>query len=105
MLERDKSESVAIGSHVSIPHGDSQSRALVKKTGLAVMTYPEGISWNGERIRMVIGVASRGEDHLEILKRVAAIAADEESTDRRCGGRAVSKIKRPDVAGRSTGEY
>lgn len=51
MLERDKSESVAIGSHVAIPHGDSQSRVLVKKTGLAVITYPDGISWDGERVR------------------------------------------------------
>lgn len=92
ILERDKSDSVAIGSHVAIPHGDSQSRALVKRTGLVVMTYPEGISWNGERVRMVIGVASKGEDHLEILRRVAAIAADEESTDRLADSAAAEEL-------------
>ena len=92
MLERDKNESVAIGSYVTIPHGDSKSRPLVKKTGLAVMTYPDGISWNGERVRMAIGVASRGEDRLEILKRVAAIAADEESTDRLADSAAAEEL-------------
>lgn len=82
MLDRDSSDPVAVGSHVAIPHGDHESRALVKKTGLVVMTYPDGIDWNGEQVRLVIGVASKGEEHLEILKRVAAIAADEEAADR-----------------------
>lgn len=82
MLDWDNSDSVAVGSHVAIPHGDNESRALVKKTGLVVMAYPDGIDWNGERVRLVIGVASKGEEHLEILKRVAAIAADEEAADR-----------------------
>lgn len=82
MLERDRGDSAAVGSHVAIPHGDHESRALVKKTGLVVMAYPDGIDWYGERVRLVIGIASKGEDHLEILKRVAAIAADEEAADR-----------------------
>lgn len=82
MLERDRSASVAIGSHTAIPHGDNESRRFVKKTGLAVMTYPDGIDWNGERVRLVIGIASKGEDHLEILNRVSVIAADEEAADK-----------------------
>ena len=82
MLDRDSSDSVAVGSHAAIPHGDHESRALVKRTGLVVMTYPDGIDWNGRQVRLVIGVASKGEEHLEILKRVAAIAADEETSDR-----------------------
>lgn len=82
MLSRDSSDPVAVGSHVAIPHGDHKSRALVKKTGLVVMTYPDGIDWNGEQVRLVIGVASKGEDHLEILKRVAAIAPNGETADK-----------------------
>lgn len=82
MVERDKSASVAVGSHTAIPHGDSESRRFIRKTGLVVMTYPDGIDWNGEKVRLVIGIASGGEDHLEILKRVAAMAADEEAADR-----------------------
>ncbi len=81
MLERDKRDSVAVGSHAAIPHGDKEARRFVRKTGLAVMTYPDGIDWNGEKVRLVIGIASRGEEHLEILKRIAEIAQTEETTD------------------------
>lgn len=82
MLERDKGGSVAVGSHTAIPHSDNKAHKFVKKTGLAVMTYPDGIDWNGERVRLVIGIASNGEDHLEILNRIAAMATDEEAADK-----------------------
>lgn len=82
MLERDRSSSVAVGSHTALPHSDNEARKFVKKTGLAVMTYPDGINWHGEKVRLVIGIASKGEDHLDILHRVAAIAVDEEAVDK-----------------------
>jgi len=82
MLERNKRSSVAVGSHLAIPHSDNEFRKFVKNTALTVMTYPDGINWNGEQVRMVVGIASKGEEHLEILKRVATIAADEETTDK-----------------------
>lgn len=81
MLEREKIDSVAVGSHVAIPHGTNESRKFVRKTGLAVMTYPDGIDWNGETVRLVIGIASKGDEHLEILNRVAAMATNEEAAD------------------------
>lgn len=92
MLERDKNSSVATGSHMALPHGDSESRKYVKRTGLAVMTCPDGIDWNGEKVRLVIGVASRGEEHLEILRRVAAIAPDEETADKLVDGAAAEEL-------------
>ena len=82
MLERDKTNTAAVGNAVAIPHGSSESHKFVKKTGLAVISYPDGIDWNGEKVRLVIGIASKGEEHLEILKRIASIAADPESVDR-----------------------
>ena len=81
MIKRDKSNSVAVGSHVAIPHGDYEARRFVKKTGIAVLTYPDGINWNGEEVRLVIGIASKDEEHLDILKRVATIAVDEKAVD------------------------
>ncbi len=107
MLDRNKIDSVAIGSHVAIPHGGDADRKFVRKTGLAVMTYPDGIDWDGETVRLVIAIASKGEEHLEILKRIAAIAPDETSTDQlvdaadftalyaNLNGLDVTKVKRP----------
>lgn len=82
MLDREKSFSVAIGSHVAIPHGTEESRKAIKKTGLIVMTYPEGIQWGDELVRLVVGIASTGEDHLGILGKIVEVAETEEDTDK-----------------------
>lgn len=107
MLERDKRSSVAIGSHLAIPHSDNEFRKFVKSTALVVMTYPDGIDWNGEQVRMVVGIASKGDEHLEILKRVATITTDEDTVDRlvddadlntlyaRLNGLDATKVSRP----------
>ena len=82
MLDREASFSVAIGSHVAIPHGTNESRKAIKKTGLIVMTYPEGIQWGDELVRLVVGIASTGEDHLGILGKIVEVAETEEDTDK-----------------------
>ena len=82
MLDRETSFSVAIGSHVAIPHGTEESRKAIKKTGLIVMTYPEGIQWGDELVRLVVGIASTGEDHLGILGKIVEVAETEEDTDK-----------------------
>ena len=81
MLDREASFSVAIGSHVAIPHGTEESRKAIKKTGLIVMTYPDGIDWNGDKVKLVVGIAAKGDEHLEILGRIVGIASTDEDTD------------------------
>ena len=83
MIERNAGFPVAIGSHVAIPHGTNESRAFIQKTGLVVMTYPEGIVWgeDEELVRLVIGIASQGEEHLDILNRIVEVCETEEDTD------------------------
>ena len=46
------------------------------------MTYPQGIDWNGDKVKLVVGIAAKGDEHLEILGRIVAIASTEEDTDR-----------------------
>ena len=83
MIERNAGFPVAIGSHVAIPHGTNESREFIQKTGLVVMTYPEGIVWgeDEELVRLVIGIASQGEEHLDILNRIVEVCETEEDTD------------------------
>ncbi len=50
-------------------------------TGVAVITYPDGIQWGGEVVRLVIGIASKGEEHLEFLKRIVEMVKSAEDTD------------------------
>ena len=82
MLDREKSFSVAIGSHVAIPHGTNEVKPLIKKTGVVVMTYPGGIDWNGDQVKLVVGIAAKGEEHLEVLGRIVGIASADEDTDK-----------------------
>ena len=81
MLKRNADFSVAIGSHVAIPHGDKESLKFIQRTGVAVMTYPDGIQWDDKIVRLVIGIASKGEEHLELLNRIVEMIQSEEDTD------------------------
>lgn len=81
MLDREASFSVAIGSHVAIPHGTNEVKPHIKRSGVVVMTYPGGIDWNGDRVKLVVGIAAKGDEHLEILGRIVAIASTDEDTD------------------------
>ena len=82
MLDREASFSVAIGSHVAIPHGTNDVKPLIRRTGVVVMTYPEGIDWNGDKVKLVVGIAAKGEEHLEVLGRIVAIASTDGDTDK-----------------------
>ena len=81
MLDREASFSVAIGSHVAIPHGTNDVKPLIRRTGVVVMTYPDGIDWNGDKVKLVVGIAAKGDEHLEILGRIVGIASTDEDTD------------------------
>ena len=81
MLDREASFSVAIGSHVAIPHGTNDVKPLLQRSGMVVMTYPQGIDWNGDKVKLVVGIASKGDEHLEILGRIVGIAGSEADTD------------------------
>lgn len=81
MLQREQSFSTAIGNHVAIPHGTNEVKPLIRHTGMVVMIYPEGIAWNDDTVKLVVGIAAKGEEHLEMLGRIVGIAASPEDTD------------------------
>ncbi|MDR2443424.1 MAG: PTS sugar transporter subunit IIA [Deltaproteobacteria bacterium] len=71
MLARDRSLSTAIGNHIAIPHGEKTYKDEILKTGLVVLTYPEGVDWNGEKVFLVVGIAAQGNEHVAILENIA----------------------------------
>lgn len=78
MLNRDRSLTTYIGNSIAIPHGEYEVKQYVKKTGLSVMIYPEGIDWHGEVAKIVIGIAAKNDDHMEILANIACKLCEEE---------------------------
>lgn len=71
MLNRDHDLTVYIGNDIAIPHGEYEVKDCVKQTGIAVMVYPEGVTWAQGRARIVIGIAANNDEHMEILANIA----------------------------------
>ncbi|HHX11419.1 MAG TPA: PTS sugar transporter subunit IIA [Clostridiales bacterium] len=71
MIKREESFSTNIGNGIAIPHGIEESKKTIKKSGIAVMIFPEGIPWGEDDVNVVIGIAGVGDEHLDILANVA----------------------------------
>ncbi len=81
MIKRDNGFSTAIGNLIAIPHGEKDYAKYIKKTGLCVITYPEGITWGDNTVKLVIGIAALGEEHLDILENIVDALEDEQSVE------------------------
>lgn len=92
MLNRDHDLTTYIGNDLAIPHGEYDVKDYVKKTGIAVMIYPHGIDWNGNLTRIVIGIAARGNDHMEILTNIALKLSDMDTVEKIVSSRDIDFI-------------
>ncbi|MGN0464833.1 MAG: PTS mannitol transporter subunit IICBA [Lachnospiraceae bacterium] len=78
MCEREKLASIYMGMGVAIPHGTADAKNKVKKSGIVVLQYPEGVDFGGdEPANLVIGIAGVGDEHLEVLGKIAGTLEDE----------------------------
>lgn len=78
MLSREEQADTYLGFGVSIPHGLPTDRHLIQKTGIAVVQFPHGVPWQeGQHSRLVIGIAARGDEHLELLARLTGLLQQE----------------------------
>lgn len=80
MLEREALSSTFMGNHVAIPHGTEDAKGLVKETGLSVVTVPEGVDFgDGNIVKVLVGIAGKGDEHLEVLSKIAIVLSEEEN--------------------------
>ncbi len=78
MLGREKVANTFLGNGIAIPHGLPKDRELILRTGIAVMQIPAGVQWNaGETVYMVVGIAARSDEHIEILTNLTHVLDDE----------------------------
>lgn len=85
MQQREEIVSTYLGNGIALPHGTSESRDFVKRTGLAVAQFPDGVEWGEERAHLVIGLAATSDEHIRVLARLGTILGDE-ALCRRLGG-------------------
>ena len=82
MLERERSVSTYIGEGVAIPHGTDASRALVRRTTLGVLQFPDGVDWDGAPVTICVAIAAKGNEHVAVLSALAQILMEPEQAER-----------------------
>ncbi len=83
LLEKEKVFNTAIGFGLAIPHGIETMKSEIKESGLAIMTVPEGVDWgNGNTVKLIVAIAGKGEEHIDILSNIALSCTSEEEVNR-----------------------
>lgn len=77
MQEREKLVTTYMGMGVAIPHGTTQAKSTVKKTGIVFIRYPEGVDFGDEKAQLVFGIAGIGDEHLDLLSKLCTLLEDE----------------------------
>ena len=88
MVKREETFSTYMGNELALPHGVEEAKKEIKASGIAVMIFPEGTDWGGETVKVVVGIAGVGEEHLQILSVIAEQALEEGNMERIINGSA-----------------
>lgn len=78
MLERENLVTTYFGMGVAIPHGTIRAKENVKKSGIVMLQYPDGIDFGEEKAHLLFAIAGSGEEHLEIIGQICELMEEEE---------------------------
>lgn len=82
MMQRELLANTYLGQGIAIPHGIPEDRDKIRKTGVAVLQIPDGVDWQtGNTVRLVIGIAARSDEHLQVLARITDLLTDPERAE------------------------
>lgn len=73
MLEREQLVSTYLGESIAVPHGTIAAKEHVKRTGIVICQYPAGVAFGedaDEMARLVIGIAARNDEHMQVITRL-----------------------------------
>jgi phosphoenolpyruvate-protein phosphotransferase len=83
MLLREKVANTYLGNGIAIPHGLPKDRELIIQTGISVTQFPDGVQWNqGETVYLVVAIAARSDEHIELLANLTDVLDDPETVQR-----------------------
>tara|TARA_B100000945_G_scaffold238073_1_gene194164 strand:- start:323 stop:748 length:426 start_codon:yes stop_codon:yes gene_type:complete len=80
MLEKLEKEGFAtyIGNGVAIPHGMEEGKKYINETGISIIQSHEGVEWNGEIAYIIVGIAAKDDEHIDVLSKLAELIEDPE---------------------------
>lgn len=82
MFAREQMVSTYLGEGLAVPHGTSDAKDSVLKTGIVVCQYPNGVRFTDEEdgvAKLVVGIAAKGNDHIQILSAITNALDDEQA--------------------------
>lgn len=78
MLAREQQTSTFLGNGIAIPHGTTDTRDQVLKTGVKVYQFPQGVVWgDGQVAYVAIGIAASSDEHLGLLRQLTHVLSDD----------------------------
>lgn len=82
MIEREEMTTTFMGNFVAIPHGTDDAKKEVKESGIAIIQVPEGVDFgDGNIVKLIIGIAGKGDEHLDILSNIAIVVSEVENVE------------------------
>jgi len=82
MIARDEMTSTYMGNDVAIPHGTEDAKKDVLNSGFTVLQVPDGVDFDGQKVRLIFGIAGKDGTHLEILSGIAVTCSDMENIEK-----------------------
>lgn len=93
MKDREDVVSTFMGNGLAIPHGTEEAKGNVIQSGLTLLQIPEGVDWNGEEVKVVVGIAGKDGEHLDLLSKIAITFSEEENVERIINAKSADEIK------------
>lgn len=82
MKEREQIVTTYMGNFLAIPHGTDEAKNEVLKSGLVLLHIPDGVDWDGNEAKVIVGIAGKDGEHLDILSQIAITFSEEENVEK-----------------------
>ncbi|RIN77942.1 PTS sugar transporter subunit IIA [Staphylococcus simulans] len=93
MKDREEVVSTYMGNGLAIPHGTEEAKNSVLQSGLTLLQVPGGVEWGDETAKVIVGIAGKDGEHLDLLSKIAITFSEEENVERILNAQSAEEIK------------
>lgn len=76
MLKHEHLVTIYMGMAISIPHSTTAQKARVKRSGIVIPQYPDGVDFGDEKAQLVFGIVDVGDEHIDLLSSICTALED-----------------------------
>jgi PTS system mannitol-specific IIA component len=92
MQERERTVSTYMGNYLAIPHGTNEAKEAIAYTAVSLVRYENPIDWDGNEVRIVVGIAGLNNEHLDVLSKIAVIFSDDDEAQKMLDATTVDRL-------------